>query len=57
MNIDEFQQTQRSNAAQNLHGLFVSCRRKFLDTARLLELRGAAIESLALLGLRFIREH
>jgi hypothetical protein len=46
MNVDDFQQAQRSNAAQNLHALFMSCRRKFLNAARLLELRGAAIENL-----------
>lgn len=46
MNVDDFQQAQRSNAAQNLHALFMSCRRKFLNAARLLELRGAEIENL-----------
>lgn len=46
MNVDNFQQAQQSNAVQNLHTLFMSCRRKFLNSARLIELRGTAIENL-----------
>jgi hypothetical protein len=46
MNVNDFQQAQRDGAAHNLHALFMSCRRKFLNAARLLELSGAAIKSL-----------
>lgn len=51
MNVDDFQQAQRSNASQSLYTLFMSCRRKFLNAARLLELHGAEIENLRECGL------
>lgn len=46
MQIDEFRTAQRERTAQNLHALYMACRRKFLAAARLLELQTDAIESL-----------
>lgn len=50
MHIDEFRQLQRGGATYNLFSLVMTCRRKFLNAARLLEVRSAAIDRLASLG-------
>ncbi len=39
MYFDDFQQAQRGHAAQDVHVLFMCCRRRFLNAARMLELR------------------
>lgn len=54
MYIEDFQQAQRSGATQDLYALFMSCRRKFLNAARLLELRGAVVEKLNEYGSRTV---
>ena len=46
MHIDDFRTIQRDGAATNLHSLFMSCRARFLNAARLLEIRSAALEGL-----------
>lgn len=46
MHIDDFRRVQRSGAAQNIHWLFMSCRRRFLDAARLLELNDSDFHKL-----------
>lgn len=50
MHFDDFQQAQRDHAVQDLHVLFMCCRRKFLNAARLLELRGPVFENLSRSG-------
>ena len=47
MHIDEFRSFQRESAPHNVFSLVMTCRRKFLNAARLLELRGDAIDKLA----------
>ena len=50
MHIDEFRSFQREGATHNVFSLVMTCRRKFLNAARLLELRGDAIDKLASFG-------
>lgn len=50
MHIDRFRACQRAGARSQLHSLIMSCRRRFLDAARLLEVRSPAIEKLAAFG-------
>jgi len=47
MYVEDFQQAQKMHATQKLYSLFMSCQRKFLNAARLLDLRGAQIDSLS----------
>jgi len=54
MNVNDFRKIQKSSASQDLDSLFRSCRRKFLNAAQLLELRGAAVESLREWGLKSV---
>jgi hypothetical protein len=50
MHVDEFRRYQREGATANLFSLVMSCRRKFLNAARLLELNSNYIESLSDFG-------
>ena len=43
MHIDEFRKFQREGSPSNLIGLVMACRRRFLNAARLLEVRDAAL--------------
>jgi hypothetical protein len=51
MHIDEFRKFQREGATSNLVSLVMTCRRKFLNAARLLEVRTTAIVRLSSFGL------
>lgn len=51
MHIDEFRKFQREGATTNLVFLVMACRRKFLNAARLLELRNPVIDRLSSFGL------
>ncbi len=50
MHIDEFRHFQRKSAAEDVFSLVMTCRRKFLNAARLLELRSDAIYKLEPFG-------
>ena len=50
MHIDEFRSFQREGATHNVFNLVMTCRRKFLNAARLLELRSDAMDELASFG-------
>lgn len=47
MNIDQFLRAQKSMSGSALFSLFMSCRSRFLDSARLLEVYGPSIDALA----------
>lgn len=50
MHIDEFREFQRQGATHDVFSLVMTCRRKFLNAAQLLELRSDAISKLASFG-------
>lgn len=50
MHVDEFRKYQREGATANLFSLVMSCRRKFLNAARLLELNSQSIDRLSAFG-------
>ena len=50
MHIDEFRKFQREGSPSNLIGLVMACRRRFLNAARLLEVRSPAIDRLSSFG-------
>jgi hypothetical protein len=50
MHIDEFRKFQRQGATHDVFSLVMTCRRKFLNAARLLELRSDAISKLGSFG-------
>jgi hypothetical protein len=50
MHIDEFREFQREGATYNLASLVMACRRKFLNAARLLEVRSQVIDRLSSFG-------
>ena len=50
MHIDEFREFQRQGVTHDVFGLVMTCRRKFLNAAQLLELRSDAISKLASFG-------
>lgn len=52
MHIDELRAFQRAGAIQNLHSLVMTCRGRFLEAAKLLELRSETIDKLASFGLK-----
>ena len=44
MHVDDLREKQRAGATADLFSLVMACRRKFLNAARLLELRSPAID-------------
>jgi hypothetical protein len=50
MHMDEFRKFQRERATSNLVSVVMACRRRFLNAARLLEVRGASMDTLSSFG-------
>jgi hypothetical protein len=50
MHVDDFRKYQREGASANLFGLVMSCRRRFLNAARLLEINKKVIDDLSRFG-------
>ena len=50
MHVDDLREKQRAGATADLFALVMACRRKFLNAARLLELRSPAIDRLHAMG-------